>query len=93
MPKEYKHISGLKDIVEVNFQDNTNSKSEYPFICPITLKEFNGLNKFTLIWSCGCAVMEKAITETQEGQSGECISCGQKFSKKDLVSLNMTPDE
>lgn len=83
MPKQFRHISSLKDVKQLNLQQTDSG-----FICPITQQEMNGIHKFWVMWSCGCALSEKAI---QEIQSDSCLNCNQKITE--TVSLNQTPEE
>ena len=85
MSKAYCYIRKMKDVKDVNSKTKTSSsdKSDETLVCPISGKEFNGVNKFTLLWSCGClmasGVFENMITDNT------CPNCGKKFKQKDLI--------
>jgi len=83
----------LKDIVDVTIRENSKSSATFQFMCPISQTEFNGLNKFILLWSCGCIISEKAFLETKEKSKNKCILCNKNYSKDDIISLNMGPLE
>ncbi len=93
LPKQFRHITTLKDIVEVNIEENKKENAAFPLICPISQIEFNGLNRFILLWSCGCAYSEKAFNETNNKEKSKCLVCQAPFKSSDIVSLNMSPRE
>jgi len=93
LPKDFAHILTLKDIVDVTIRENSKSSATFQFMCPISQTEFNGLNKFILLWSCGCIISEKAFLETKEKSKNKCILCNKNYSKDDIISLNMGPLE
>ena len=93
LPKEFRHIASLKDIVNVNIKENSKEDAMFQFICPVSQTEFNGLNKFILLWSCGCVCSEKAFIETKDAGKKKCLICNKEYSKDDIISLNMTPEE
>ena len=97
LPKQFDHLSSLKDVVTVNIMENDKKISELPFICPITRIEFNGLNKFVLIWNCGCIFSEKIIQEIKNSNPSDkkmlCAVCNKQYHKDDIISLNMTPEQ
>jgi len=93
LPKEFAHIQNLKDIVDVSIQDNSKQNATFQFVCPASLTEFNGLNKFILLWSCGCVFSEKAFIETHDKSQNKCLLCNKPFGKEDIISLNMTSAE
>lgn len=45
----------------------------------------NGKYKFYALWSCGCALSERAFKEVE---SETCHSCGTKFEKDDIIIVN-----
>jgi len=97
LPKQFDHITSLKDITTVNVMDNDKKDAEFSFMCPATRVEFNGLNKFVFIWTCGCMFSEKVLQETKSSNSGTnkplCLVCNKPYHKDDVVSLNMTPEQ
>ena len=66
LPPQFAHIRGLKDVQTLKFTRSTNctnssisslsvpssssSGDGYPYICPVTFVEFNGLTNFYFIW-------------------------------------------
>jgi len=93
IPKKFEHIASLKDIVDVNIDENKKQDATFPFVCPVSQTEFNGLNRFILLWSCGCAISERAFNETKNIEKNKCLVCHTPFKSSDIVSLNMTPQE
>ncbi len=93
LPKEFAHISSLKDIVDVNIKENEKQNATFQFMCPLSQIEYNGLNKFVLLWSCGCVLSEKAFIETKEMSKNKCVLCNKSYSKDDILSLNMSVEE
>ncbi len=71
------------------------------FICPITLKEMNGLLPFVYIATCGCVFSQaglKNVSTTPKEEDGEqldvCPQCAKKFSRtSDIIPLNPQPEE
>ena len=58
LPTEYSHIRSLKDIRTLQFAKRPNvaevdkkNGNDFPFMCPITYEEFNGLTSFYCIWT------------------------------------------
>lgn len=87
-PKGFNHIRSLKDIKELK----TRLSKSNSLICPITMIEFTGINKFYFIWNCGCVISSKAIKELN--MTSICIVCGRTFDpKNDLISLNYSNKE
>jgi len=93
LPKEFAHIHSTKDFVDVNIKENTKNDPTFQFMCPISQTEFNGLNKFTLLWSCGCLISEKAFQETKDIGKSKCLLCNKEYTKEDIVSMNMSPED
>jgi hypothetical protein len=93
LPKTFQHIKKLKDVknLNVNILENKDTE-ETKVICPISMIEYNGLNTFYILWSCGCVISKKAIDELN--MTDKCINCGEKVDiKTDLVNLNYTKEE
>lgn len=55
------------------------------------MKLYNGYNKFTLIWSCGC-ILSNTVFENMQ-TNNECPNCNKKYKTKDLIDLNCEPSE
>ncbi|KAL4466909.1 hypothetical protein ABPG74_010506 [Tetrahymena malaccensis] len=92
MPSTFSHIKKAKDVKEVKLEPNPDQKSEYPYICPLSQIEFNGLNKFVGLWDCGCVFSEKLI-QNLKGDNKKCPVCSKSYSSKDVVQLNMSAED
>jgi len=105
LPREFKYIRSLKDVLPVNFAPNPNfnSKSEKmsadlsdlgsdsPFICPITGIIVGGKNsKFCVLKTCACVLSEKALKECP---SETCLVCTKHFTQDDIFELNPEEDQ
>ncbi len=84
------YIKKTKDLKIVNIEKNIDEDSEYPFMCPLSKIEFNGMNRFVCLWSCGCFFIERSLKESKEKK---CPICNKAFSKDDIISMNLTPEE
>lgn len=87
MPKLFSHIRNLKCIKEVRVGKNEDETSAFPLLCPLSRLPFNGIEKFVVIWKCGCMISEKTLKGT------ECPLCGEGFESSDLIHLNASPEE
>ncbi|KAG7446536.1 DUF602-domain-containing protein [Guyanagaster necrorhizus] len=101
------HIRSLKDIKTLSLTPNPTPPSpgsitnHAQFICPITLKEMNGLLPFVYIATCGCVLSQaglKNVSTTPKEENGEqldvCPQCAKKFSRaNDIIPLNPQPEE
>lgn len=67
----------------------SEKESSHMIVCPITNQEYNGLNKFVGIWSCGHVYSQKAMKEIKN--SNKCLVCEKEFRPEDLIDLNLTP--
>jgi len=104
MPKAFKHIRSLKDVMDIHFKPNprynpkneidatrlniTDCATESPFICPITNLEVGVNHKFSMLRSCGCSFSERALKECP---SETCLVCNKPYTAADIFPLN--PDE
>lgn len=87
VPKLFGHIRKLKDLKQVRVETSQDPASPYPLICPLSKLEFNGIEKFVVIWSCGCMISEKTL------ECKVCPLCSQKYDEADLIRLNASPEE
>ncbi|KAG6861329.1 hypothetical protein C0995_001308 [Termitomyces sp. Mi166 len=100
-----RHIRSLKqqqDIKKLNLALNSSRApapdgTERPqFICPLTLREMNGLVPFVYLSTCGCVFSQaglKNVAETSDELS-LCPQCGKKYSSStDVLQLNPSPEE
>jgi len=106
MPKAFKHIRSLKDVVVVNLKPNprynpkneiaarqqniTDWATEAPFICPVTNLEVGVNHKFSMLRSCGCAFSDRALKECP---SECCLVCNKPFTSADMFPLNPALDD
>lgn len=93
IPKAFRHIKRAKHLRDISTLDNPDPVSEYPFVCPLSKIEFNGLTKFVFLWSCGCMMSYKLLEIYSLGQKNNCPSCGKSFDRDDIVSLTYSPEE
>lgn len=101
------HIRSLKDVKTLSLTPNPTppapdaTTNHAQFICPITLKEMNGLLPFVYIATCGCVLSQaglKNVSTTPKEEDGEqldvCPQCAKKFSRtSDIIPLNPQPEE
>lgn len=101
-PANTEHIEKLKDVVELQLQDNpafdANRKSvgdgQYndalvsPWICPVTGLEMNGRFKFVFSFANGKVVAERAVKVLRK-DSVEA----QHFKEQDIVVVNAEEEE
>ncbi|KAK9432923.1 Rtf2 RING-finger-domain-containing protein [Lipomyces doorenjongii] len=79
------HIKSLKDIVELKItKDETSGK----WTCPVTGKELKaGGSKFDYLPECGHVFAESAFREID---TDNCLECGLKYNKDNVVTINPT---
>ncbi|KAG5640595.1 hypothetical protein DXG03_007992 [Asterophora parasitica] len=108
------HIRSLKDLKKLTLSPNPArtpsptsdpSISEHPqFICPLTLKEMNGLQPFVYLGPCGCVFSHaglKAVAPPSSSADSEaekelalCPQCASKYDPtQDIITLNPLADE
>ncbi|KAG6812383.1 hypothetical protein H0H92_003064 [Tricholoma furcatifolium] len=101
------HIRSLKDVKKLTLAPNTSrtptsDDTERPqFICPLTLKEMNGLVPFVYVSTCGCTFSQaglKNVADSPPADSTEelslCPQCANKYSPTtDVIPLNPTQEE
>lgn len=91
------YITSLKDVVTLNLTANpawtetsgdlTSRSPAARFVCPVTLKEMNGRQRFCYIRTCGCAMSNQAIREVSNAK--ECLKCNKPFDGAlDVVPIN-----
>ena len=102
MPKEFKHIKGMKDFVTLKFTKNPGFKADVSvdsnywspcsggkFMCPVTRVEMNGRHPFSVIWKSGVVVSKRCLKEIPHKELYEVVEC--EFADDDVINLN--PDE
>jgi hypothetical protein len=92
MPSQFRHIKKLKDVKEAKLVMKEDPDGSNTIICPLSGIEFNGFNKFLMVWDCGCVISEESALELK--LSSTCVSCGTPISKKtDIITLNQSKEE
>ncbi|MCO5553778.1 hypothetical protein L7F22_007304 [Adiantum nelumboides] len=95
LPKELKHIKGLKDMVSIHLSsvpgiDAHDEKAHTKFQCPVSGQEFNGNCKFYVLRACGHVLSAKALKEVQ---SSSCLVCFTPYVDSDKLVINGTEEE
>lgn len=94
LPKEFRHIKGLKDMINIKLSMIPGKESDAAdggtFQCPITGLEFNGKYKFFALKNCGHVVSAKALKEVK---SSACLVCHKEFVESDKVVINGSEEE
>ncbi|XP_023940375.2 replication termination factor 2 [Bicyclus anynana] len=95
-PESISHIKNLKDIkdltlyknpayVKTDHAEGSVGEGSSPYICPISGIEMAGKFRFVFLWSCGCALSERAFKEVKQNI---CHMCQQPFIDNDVIVLN-----
>ncbi|XP_067928859.1 replication termination factor 2-like [Watersipora subatra] len=96
---KFTHIRSLKDVKELNLTDNpafarTDGKMDTSnsalYVCPVTGLEMNGKHRFAYLWTCGCALSERALKEVP---SQTCHKCAKPYTSNDVIILNGNDDD
>ncbi|KAF9481227.1 DUF602-domain-containing protein [Pholiota conissans] len=112
------HIRSLKDVKKLTLTPNpaplstdpSNDSTDRPqFVCPLTMKEMNGVQPFVYLSTCGCVFSQaglKAIggsnspkdkekaKEDEEKSLELCPQCAKKYSAaEDIITLNPSLEE
>ncbi|XP_015892443.1 uncharacterized protein LOC107426707 [Ziziphus jujuba] len=97
MPKEFGHIKGLKDMINIQLsaipgidRDGDGFSAGARFQCPITGLEFNGKYKFFALRTCGHVLSAKALREVK---SSSCLVCHKEFTETDKIVINGSDEE
>ncbi|XP_017983960.1 PREDICTED: protein RTF2 homolog [Theobroma cacao] len=94
LPKEFRHVKGLKDMVNIKLSVIPGKESDAAdgatFQCPITGLEFNGKYKFFALKNCGHVVSAKALKEVK---SSACLVCHKEFVESDKMVINGNEEE
>ncbi|PPD75562.1 hypothetical protein GOBAR_DD27512 [Gossypium barbadense] len=94
LPKEFRHVKGLKDMINVKLSMIPGKQSDAAdgatFQCPITGLEFNGKYKFFALRNCGHVVSAKALKEVK---SSACLVCHKEFVESDKMVINGSEEE
>ncbi|KAK4765232.1 hypothetical protein SAY86_026322 [Trapa natans] len=93
LPKAFRHIKGLKDMMNIELSKIPGIEKGHgdtQFQCPVTGLEFNGKYKFFALRGCGHVLSSKALKEVK---SSSCLVCQQEFKEADKVVINGTEEE
>lgn len=90
LPKCFRHIKGLKDMVVVKMSEIRDSDSDTLYQCPVSGLEFNGKYKFFALRSCGHVLSAKALKEVK---SSGCLVCHKEFEEADKIVINGSKEE
>lgn len=61
------------------------------FICPITMKEMNGHQRFCYLRPCGCVLAASAVNQLSSGNNNLCLNCNQPFAE--VIPINPKGEE
>jgi hypothetical protein len=107
------YVKKMKDVKELQLTDNPAFKANHsdlgneyldvyasPYICPMTGLEMNGKYKFSVLWTCGCVLSDRALRSINGSSNNSqhdqlsCPKCGSEYSKNDdVVILNPEDDD
>ncbi|KAF4623681.1 hypothetical protein D9613_001398 [Agrocybe pediades] len=97
------HIRGLKDVKQLNLTPNPapvasdaspDSLDRAQFICPLTMKEMNGVQPFVYISTCGCVFSQaglKTVSASESPKEKERASPPEGEEDKFSDSLSLCP--
>ena len=103
LPDKYSHIRSLKDVVEIKLTTkegagsiNTDSDGKVghqgaKYICPVTMRDMNGFNKFCVLRSSKVMMSMEAIHQVAEATK-TCPITGMSFDPAEDIIL-LYPDE
>ncbi|XP_074351274.1 uncharacterized protein LOC141690369 [Apium graveolens] len=90
LPKCFRHVKSLKDMIVVKMSEIRDSDSDTLYQCPISGLEFNGKYKFLALRSCGHVLSAKALKEVK---SPGCLVCHKEFEESDKIVINGSKEE
>lgn len=93
LPKEFGHVKGLKDMINIKFSrvpGTVEPGEDARFQCPITGLEFNGKYKFLALRNCGHVLSTKALKEVK---SSACLVCHEEYKESDKIVINGNEEE
>ncbi|GLT85370.1 hypothetical protein SLE2022_035610 [Rubroshorea leprosula] len=93
LPKEFGHIKGLKDMVNIKMSMIPGEElvgDGARFQCPISGLEFNGKYKFFALRTCGHVLSAKALKEVK---SSSCLVCHKECVESDKFVINGNEEE
>ncbi|KAL2338502.1 hypothetical protein Fmac_012948 [Flemingia macrophylla] len=91
IPKEFGHIKGLKDMVNIQLDSIPGSGDGVKFQCPVAGLEFNGKYRFFALRNCGHVLSAKALREVK---SSACLVCHKEYDADvDKIVINGSDEE
>ncbi|KAK7388354.1 hypothetical protein VNO78_23169 [Psophocarpus tetragonolobus] len=90
LPKEFGHIKGLKDMINIQLSAIPGADDGPKFQCPIAGLEFNGKYRFSALRNCGHVLSAKALREVK---SSACLVCHKEYTEVDKIVLNGSEEE
>uniref|UniRef100_A0A5B6YGZ9 Uncharacterized protein n=2 Tax=Davidia involucrata TaxID=16924 RepID=A0A5B6YGZ9_DAVIN len=96
LPKAFRHIKGLKDMIAIQLSLIPGLESDGDvmdgtrFQCPIAGLEFNGKYKFFALRTCGHVLSAKSLKEVK---SSVCLVCHKEFTEADKLVINGSEEE
>lgn len=79
-------IKSLKDVVEIQFESETDEKTKSTkWICPVTSKELGPNVKAVYLVPCGHAFSQEAIKEMKN--EAKCVQCGASYEERDVIPI------
>ena len=81
-PGKFLHIKSLRDVQELSIKTDLLN-----YICPVTGRLLNGLNRFFFIWGCGCMFSE-SILKDQNLSMAVCPVCSHQYTPSGIVFLS-----
>ncbi|RDX51575.1 DUF602-domain-containing protein [Lentinus brumalis] len=97
------HIRSMKDLKTLKLTPNTSKASasssdstpdRAPFVCPLNLKEMNGVQPFVYLRTCGCVFSQaglRTVAGTPPSKSPKAEGDADSEKGKDTASLELCP--
>ncbi|TKY54715.1 RTF protein [Spatholobus suberectus] len=90
LPKEFGHIKGLKDMINIQLSSVPGSDDGAKFQCPVAGLEFNGKYRYFALRNCGHVLSAKALKEVK---SSACLVCHKECADVDKIVINGSEEE
>lgn len=91
LPKEFGHIKGLKDMINIQLDAIPGSDDGARFQCPVAGLELNGKYRFFALRNCGHVLSAKALREVK---SSACLVCHKEYDADvDKIVINGSDEE
>ncbi|PYH93501.1 DUF602-domain-containing protein [Aspergillus ellipticus CBS 707.79] len=84
-------VKGLRDVVELKFEVDTETKHEQreAWICPVTAKQFGSNVKAVYLVPCGHVFSEEAIRQLK---GDKCLQCDEPYTSDNVIPILPTKD-